>query len=176
MFEKVKKGIGRFLIKKRYLKKPRESKNFNGFFTNCKDIVLLMPHDNSGFHHAENFAKNLQSISKRVILVMPELGLNLLQNKQDFVIYDFKLTDINPYNLPEKNFTSKLKSITCDVIIDLNHSTSNFISSVLFEIDADFRVGFTKPNSDLYYNFQVKYDEINPDISLKNLLNSLQMF
>jgi len=63
-----------------------------------------------------------------------------------------------------------------DIIMDLSFKESNFLLSILFEMKTKFRVGFTKRDSDVFYNFQSGLDEKNPEISFGNLLNSLKMF
>ena len=62
-----------------------------------------------------------------------------------------------------------------DIVIDLNIEENLFYSAAANIFKSEFRIGFVKNDSDLYYNFQIPH-EINNEFSYRNLLNSLAMF
>lgn len=176
MLESVKRKIGKFMVSQRYLKGGGELRTFNKFFTEARDIVILMPFDDKDFPKAEKFISKLYALGKNLTLVLPQHKTNLIQGRQNYKLIEFSSGEINKFELPEKVFIAKINGKEFDIIIDLSSKESNFLLSVLFEINSPFRVGFKKNNSDKYYNFQTNYDEINTDISYENLLNSLSMF
>ncbi|MCK5455784.1 MAG: hypothetical protein KAI45_01580 [Melioribacteraceae bacterium] len=61
------------------------------------------------------------------------------------------------------------------MVIDLNRDVDIFSSALANVPLSDFRIGFVKKDSDSFYNFQIP-NEINPEKSYRNLLNSLRMF
>ncbi len=109
-------------------------------------------------------------------IVVPEVKYSLLQNKTKLRPYTFTKEDQNYFNLPSQKLLDDVSSKSFDILIDLNRDENLFCSALAKVIDADYKVGFTKPNSDVYYNFQIAGNEINSEISYRNLLNSLRMF
>jgi ADP-heptose:LPS heptosyltransferase len=71
---------------------------------------------------------------------------------------------------------SGLSAKEFDVVIDLNINENIFYSVITSMANTRFRVGFKKRNSERFYNLIIINNEIKPEISYRNLLNSLQMF
>lgn len=95
----------------------------------------------------------------------------------DFVYASLIISDENKtkIGLPNKELVSKVKKHTFDLVLDLNRDNDIFSSAMGNIPLSGFRIGFVKKNADYFYNFQIP-NEINPEKSYRNLLNSLRMF
>jgi hypothetical protein len=138
--------------------------------------MCLLPQDDKDFPDAVNVIRYLLDQRKNVTVFLPEYKYNILSVKESVQTIAYNVNDVNKLGLPTKNLRDILNKKTFDIIIDLNRSEDNFLTAVSFSLDSEFRIGFTKRGADLYYNFQVANNEINAEISYKNLLNSLSMF
>jgi hypothetical protein len=109
-------------------------------------------------------------------IVVPEYKYSLLQNKSKLRPITYTKNDINFFNLPSQKLLDEIGAKSFDILIDLNRNENLFCSALSKVVDAEYKVGFTKLNSDRYYNFQIEANKINSEISYRNLLNSLKMF
>jgi hypothetical protein len=91
-------------------------------------------------------------------------------------VVDFSLEDLSRLKLPTARLKDKLSTLEFNTVLDLNRKESLFNSYSANLVKANLRVGFTKYNSDKYYNLQVANLEDNAQIVYKNFLNCLQMF
>lgn len=174
MINKIKTILAAYLLA-RYIKKQNYSEiNFNKFLISSKKILLIFPDDDKQYNAANEVINYLLSREKFVYILIPEHKKSLFGQKSIESI-SFSPDDISRLGLLKKEFFQKQTNIEFDIIIDLELNDSLFCSSAANYFKSQIRVGFTKNNSDLYYNFQVP-SRINSENSYRNLLNSFNMF
>ncbi len=176
MLQTFYKNIGSFILKRKAKKEAGEEHSFKNFIENSLKFLIIMPLDESMFNKADSFLKYLTSRNKSLYLLLPEHKLNMIQNQKSYKFVHFKEDDIGKLYLPHKSFTNKLENKEFDVVVDLNLSVNLFSYSVAYFSKSKFRVGFTKRNSDYYYNFQIPPVDDDADNSYGNLVNCLKMF
>ena len=163
------------LLKKKLKKKTVEQSNFNNFIKNSNNILLILPDDKANWDFLIQIFDFLLKSEKQLFLFLPENQFSSMPMKQKVQSLTYNDNDVSRLNLPRRSLSRKLKYHSFDVIIDLNIEENLFYSAVANLVKSNFRIGFKKNDSDLYYNFQIPY-EINNEISYRNLLNSLTMF
>jgi len=101
---------------------------------------------------------------------------------QQFLPRDFEFSslvvgenDKTKLGLPNKDLSHRIRKHGFDLVIDLNTNSNIFASAIANIPISNFRIGFVKEKSDLFYNYQIS-NEINSEKSHRNLLNSLRMF
>jgi hypothetical protein len=176
MIEAIKNKIARKILNNKYLAHKSSQADFNKFYSNATDFILVMPIDDLDFHNSMEVVKTLTGGNTLLTIVVPEHKYSLLQNKSKLRPITYTKVDQNIFNLPSQRLLDEIGSKSFDILIDLNRNENLFCSALAKVIDAEFKVGFTKPNSDIYYNFQITVSKINSEISYRNLLNSLKMF
>jgi uncharacterized protein DUF6913 len=176
MIEAIKNKIARRILNNKYLAPKTSQADFNKFFTNAVDFILVMPADDLDFHNSMEVVKALTTSNYLLTIVVPEHKYSLLQNKSKLRPITYTKEDQNFFNLPSQKLLDEIGRKSFDILIDLNQGENLFCSALTKVIDADYKVGFSKPNADRYYNFQISGNKINSEISYRNLLNSLKMF
>ena len=175
MIEKTRKMLGRKLLKRRLKKKSVEQSNFSRFFKNSSKILLVLPADEANWDLLNQTFDFLLKSEKELSLFLPENRFSSMPHKQKVHSLTYTENDVSKFHLPGRSLSRKLKYHLFDVVIDLNTEENLFYCAVANLVKSNFRIGFVKKNSDLYYNFQIP-SEINNEISYRNLLNSLTMF
>ncbi len=174
MFENLKKKITEFIALNGVKKIVDLEKDFNKFFSKSKKILLILPTVQEDVNHSIELYSQLKLKGKDIKLL--RIAPVKISDLNTVEIVNLMETDFSRLNLPNKDFFKRINSTKFDIVIDLER-TNNLISGYITKkINADFKVGFKKENSDLYYNFQVTNSVINSEISYRNLLNSLLMF
>jgi len=175
MIDKPKKMLSRVLLKRQLKKKSVEQSSFNNFITNSSKILLILPEDKANWDSLKQIFDFLIKSKKDLYFFLPENQFSSMPLKQNVQSLTYTENDISRLYLPGRSLSRKLRYHSFDVIIDLNTEENLFYSSVANLVKSNFRIGFIKNESDLYYNFQIPC-EINNEISYRNLLNSLTMF
>lgn len=175
MIEKTKQLLRRLLLKKILKKKPVDQSKFNNFIRNSSKILLILPDDQDNWKFLMQTFDFLLKSEKKLSLFLPENRFGSMPLKQKVHSLTYNDNDVSRFYLPGKSLSRKLRYHSFDVIIDLNIEENLFYSAVANLVKSNFRIGFIKSDSDLYYNFQIPH-EINNEISYRNLLNSLAMF
>lgn len=175
MFESIKKKIAKYLIKRKFIKTSSEV-IFNNFMNESVRFLIIMPENEHDFNHSFDIAKYLVAKDKSVTVLCQAPRVSTIIGKEKYKIMWYDIGDISKFCLPEHKCLERFGKREFDVVIDLNKEENLFCSATANFFKSKYRVGFQKNNSDLYYNFQIQNEEINSEISYRNLLNSLQMF
>ena len=175
MIETFKNKIANFLLKKHKKSHPTAEINFNKFFSNSSNILLIAPENNNDLKYIEQIIHYLHSAGKEVSVLIAEHKVSLMNNKKGIKFLTYGLADINKLNLPSPKLKSILVNCSFDVVIDLNSIPNRFFRAVGAYCQSKVSIGFKGENADTYYNFQITA-EINTKNSYENLLNSLKMF
>jgi len=176
MFEKVKKQISKFIVRRSYHSKVRQIINFNNFVKDSIDYLFLMPEDDADFRNCFDLIRYFIIHKKNVTIFLPEHKYNLIPQKDKYKIITYNLHEVTKFSLPTHSLIENIKRKSFDIVIDLNRDEHIYYEAIINVIDSLYRVGFTKTNSDKYYNFQVADDRSSPEIAYRKLLESLLMF
>ena len=176
MIRKITLKLAVYFAKKKFAKKQSSEKNFQRFFSESKQILIILPtSQNAMVDEAIEIVRFLAIHKKELFIIQSKDQFSYLPNDfkySSLIIHDEDKTKIG---LPNKELISRIKKHTFDLVIDLNRDTDIFSSAMANIPLSDFRIGFVKENADYFYNFQIP-NEINPEKSYRNLLNSLRMF
>lgn len=176
MFEGIKRKIGHFVVKKKYLHKNIEQLAYNNVISNAKDFFLIMSNSDKDFYHSLEILKFFQNQKKVITLFLPEHKYNLIPDKEKFKFISFLPHQISRFHLPDKNLVARLLTKEFDVVIDLNRSENIFFSAITNIVKSKIRISFVKEMSESYYNLQIVDKQGDSEVSYKSFLNYLQMF
>lgn len=176
MFAELKKKIAHYIIKAKYVKKTEMPLNFNKAISNSNTFFVILPFEEKDFYSSFDILKYLLIHKKEVTLFIPDFRYSALPDKEKFRSISFHIKQITRLNLPNNNLATRLKSNVFDVVLDLNRNENTFFSAVASHVNSKIRVGFKKPNSDLYYNMIIDRPEKEPEEAYFGLLSYLKMF
>ncbi len=176
MINKIKNKIATFIAVRKFAREQISDKNFRKFFTEANEVLVILPNDvNTLSTEVIELIRFIVIHKKKLFLIHKNILKNYLPIDYEYASLIIRETDKTKLGLPTTELTKKIKKYTFDLVIDLNTVTDIFASSISNIPLADFRIGFVKSNSDLFYNYQIPC-EINSEKSHRNLLNSLRMF
>jgi hypothetical protein len=176
MFGLIKDKIAAFVVQRQLKYKQLGSHIFTDFFAKAFTFFVAMPEDDHDFNHSLVVLNFLAENKKSVIILTRDFKVSLLPAKYRAKTIEYNFKDISKLYLPSKRLIDKLTELQFNASIDLNRKENLFYSLSANLVQAPVRIGFTKPDSDKFYNLQVVNGEDNPEISYKNFLNCLQMF
>ncbi|MCF6268083.1 MAG: hypothetical protein L3J41_00030 [Melioribacteraceae bacterium] len=176
MIKKIKLKLAEYLAKKKFSRKQSSEKNFQKFFSESKQILIILPKSNNSLvEEAIEIIRFLSIHKKELFIIQSKDQFSYLPNDFKYSSLIISDDDKTKIGLPNKELISKIKKHTFDLVIDLNRENDIFSSAIANIPLSDFRIGFVKVGADYFYNFQIP-NEINPEKSYRNLLNSLRMF
>ncbi|MEK6552925.1 MAG: hypothetical protein AABZ54_05700 [Bacteroidota bacterium] len=176
MFEGIKRKIGHFVVKRKYLRKNIEQLAYNSVISNAKDFFFIMPGFDKDFYHTLEILKYYQNQKKVITLFLPEHKYNLIPDKEKYKFISFLPHQVSRFHLPEKNLVARLNTKEFDVVIDLNRFEDIFFSAISNIVKSKIRISFVKELSENYYNLQIVDKQGDSEPSYKSFLNYLQMF
>ena len=176
MFGFIKEKIAGIVVQKQLKNKHLDSHIFTGFFDKAFTFFVAMPEDDHDFNHSLVVLNFLTENKKSVMVLTRDFKVSLLPPKYRAKTIEYNFKDISKLYLPSKRLMDKLTEMQFNASIDLNRKHNLFYSLSANLVQAPLRIGFTKTDSDKFYNLQVANGEDNPEISYKNFLNCLQMF
>jgi hypothetical protein len=176
MFEEIKKKIGHFLMRRKYLRKQLEQSSFNSIISDSRDFFFVMPKEDNDFFHSLDILKYYHIHKKVITLFLPEYKYNSIPEKEKFKFISYHPDQITRFNLPDKNLISRLNRKEFDIVIDLNRKDDLFFSAVSNIVNSKVSVSFAKEQSDGYYTLQIMEKQSDPEVSYRNFLSYLKMF
>ena len=176
MLGELKNKMGYYILRKTILKGYDSSNSFKNFIGKSFNYLIILPLNDTDFSNSFDVVKYFKIHKKEVTLFLPEHKVNTISLTTNYKYISYDLDDINSFGLPSKNLTERLKERSFDVLVDLERENNLFITAVASLVQANFKVGFKKPEIENLYNFQLVNTKINSEISYRNLLNSLKMF
>lgn len=174
-YKLMKFKLASYLAQKRYLKSNPEQIHFNGIM-NYGNFLVLMPENDVDFINSFDFPKFLSIHKKNVTVVVAEYKYSSLVGRQKYRVHTFGLTDVTRLSLPAESLVKKIDDMKYDVVVDMNRTVNIFFSALTNAVRSKIKVGFKKEDSDKFYNFQIVNNSVSPEVSYKNLINSIQMF
>ncbi len=176
MINKIKLILAKYFAKKKFSKKQSSEKNFQKFFSESKQILIILPTSvNAVVDEAIEIIKFLAIHKKELFIIQSKDQFSYLPNNLKYSSLIINEEDKTIIGLPNKELITRVKKYTFDVVLDLNIESDIFSSALANIPVSNFRIGYIKENADYFYNFQIP-NEIIPEKSYRNLLNSLRMF
>jgi hypothetical protein len=179
MFEETRKKIGVTLARFHFRKQDYQSVKFSRFFSNARSAVVILPLDPTARSMAIPFLRSLQNKFRgnKLTLVMYDPSRDLSGQFGQCTIFSIRDESVNVFDLPKKQAVSSLFKQKFDVALDLNIPLVLSAAYICRGIDAPLKVGFSKENADLFYNFQFSTaTHKNPQARYAQLLRTLDMF
>jgi len=169
MFDNLKLKIAEYIVKNKFARKQKSGKDFQKFLTDANKVLIILPKS------ANDIVTEAIEIIRFLAIHKKELYIIHTKEQQIYLPTDFKYAslivspeDKTKMGLPNKTLIGKIKKHSFDLVFDLNREVDLFSVSLS-------NIPLLKKNSDYFYNFQIP-NEINPEKSYRNLLNSLRMF
>ncbi len=176
MIDIIKQKIAKVFVRWQLKDQIYNTRSFTDFFKKSFSFLVLMPENESDFHHSFIALKGLDEERKKATIFTYDYRVSLIPLKYRPQVIEHGISDINNIDLPSQKLISKLKDYNFQVVLDLNRDENIFYSYISNLIDVPIRVGFKKNNSDKFYNFQIVNSENNSELSYENFLNCLKMF
>ncbi len=176
MLDLIKDKIAHTVVDWKLKDKQNKDQTFTEFFKRAFKFLVLMPQNDADFAHSMQVLYFLEDNKKHATALTYDFRVSLMPLRFRNRVIEHTLADVNVLKLPSTKIISKLNGMMFQVVLDLNRSDNLFYSYISSQAEVPIRVGFTKPNSDLYYNVQIKDSETEAEISYKNFLECLKIF
>ena len=176
MFENLKRKIGHFVTRKKYLQKTSEQISYNKVVSNAREFFIIMPTSDADFNGCLEIIKYFLIHKKTITIFIPEHKNGYIPEKEKFKFISYLHYQETRFHLPEKKLIQRLQPKAFDVVIDLNRFENVFCSAVTNIVKSKVIISFSKNASELYYNLQIVDNNTNPEASYRNFLNYLRMF
>lgn len=176
MIGTLKEKAARFIVKKRVPEVEFSQRNFSAIFAKTYSFLILMPASEADFRFVFPILDYLREQRKNIVVMTYDFRVSLLQPYFKTNAIEHGLKDETKLNLPSKKLLDKLSNLRFDVIIDANRDENLFYSYIAKCLNTNVKIGFTRSDSDKYFNFQVVNRQNDPESSYRNLLESLKMF
>ncbi len=176
MIDKIRNKIAGRIVKKKLRSKFIPNRSFKNILKDCSSFFVIMPETEDDFQKSKPVLTFLEKHEKIITLLTFDFRRNTFPETFFREIIEYGLIDYSKLSLPSKRLTRQLKQKEFDAVIDLNRGENLFCSFTANLVHSNLIIGFSKSNSDKYYNIQIDDNEDNPEISYKNFINCLQMF
>ena len=176
MLDLIKDKIAHTVVDWKLKDKQNKDQTFTEFFKRAFKFLVLMPQNDADFAHSMQVLYFLEDNKKHASALTYDFRVSLMPLRFRNRVIEHTLADVNVLKLPSTKIISKLNGMMFQVVLDLNRSDNLFYSYISSVVEVPIRVGFVKPNSDLYYNVQIKDKETEAEISYKNFLECLKIF
>lgn len=176
MFEELKRKIAHYLLRKKHIRKFEESIEFKSIIKDAKEILLIMPENDSDFKDSLESVKYFQHNKKNISIFIEEAKQSTFQLTHNVKLVSYLQVQITRFFLPDKMLLKRLHDKKFDVVIDLNLKENTFFSCVANVVNSKIRVGFRKNRSEEYYNILYESRQDEPVLAYKNLIEHLSMF
>ncbi len=156
-------------------RKYRRIINFNADIKSSQTALFMMPRLSMEFYLARSVVESLMKYFGRIVLVVADNMRELATYRSEVITFSEK--DQNFLRLPSANLISRLRGEEIDLAFDLSFSEDIFMSYLCRKSDTKVAVGFSKPNSDQFYDLQIRQPS-GGDMknAYENLKNTIKMF
>ena len=176
MISALKEKAAKFVIRKRVPGVKFNQRNFSGILARTYSFLILMPSKETDFRFVFPMLDYLREQRKNIVVMTYDFRVSLLQPYFKTNAIEHGLKDETKLSLPSRKLLEKLLSMRFDVIIDSNREENLFYSYIAKSLSTNIKIGFTRSDSDNYFNFQVVNKQNDPETSYKNLLDCIKMF
>ncbi|MGA8264746.1 MAG: hypothetical protein WB779_09920 [Ignavibacteriaceae bacterium] len=176
MIEYIRAKFAGHIINKTLKDKTAPNRSFTNLLRKCSSFFVIMPETENDFQKSKQVITFLEKHKKVISILTFDFRRNEFLQSHFRDIVEYGLVDYSKLNLPSPKLVDKLKSKEFDAVIDLNRAENLFCSFAANLVQSNLTIGFTKVDSDKFYNIQINDSEDNPEISYKNFINCLEMF
>ena len=176
MLDLIKDKIAHTVVDWKLKDKKNKNQTFTEFVKRSFNFLILMPQNDADFAHSIQVLYFLEDNKKHASALTYDFRVSLMPLRFRTRVVEHSLADANVLKLPSSKIISKLNGMMFQVVLDLNRKENLFYSYISSVLDVPIKVGFDKPNSDLYYNVQIRDTESEAEISYKNFLECLKIF
>jgi hypothetical protein len=176
MLTSLKEKITNSILDWKIKGKEYQNQSFSDFFKKAFNFLVIMPEEDADFAHSMQVLDYLERNKKHVTIFILDFRVSLLPLKYRPRVVEHNMASRSPLKLQSNKTIDKLEGMSFQVIIDLNRKEDKFCTYVASVVNAPFKIGFAKENSDKVYNFQVKENVQEPEIAYKNFLECLEKF
>jgi|GEM_PF-437541 len=176
MISTIKKRAAKFIVNRKVPGGEFSQRNFSSILAKTYSFLVLMPSSESDFRFVFPILEYLRDRRKNIVVMTYDFRVSLLQPYFKTNAVEHGLKDETKLSLPSKKLLDKLSNMRFDVIIDANREESLFYNFISKSLHSQVKIGFTRTDSDKYFNFQVVNKQNDPETSYKNLLDCLKMF
>ena len=176
MIGSLKEKAARFIVHKKIPEVDFSQRNFSAIFDKTYSFLVLMPAKEDEFKFVFPILNYLREQRKNIVVMTYDFRVSLLQPYFKSNAVEHGLKDETKLNLPSKKLLERLSNMRFDVIVDTNRDEVLFYSYIAKYLKTNVKIGFTRSDSDNYFNFQVVNKQNDPETSYRNLLDSIKMF
>ncbi len=153
----------------------RKTINFNDTIKASETVVFLMPRMSMEFYLARSVVESLMRYFRRIVLLVTENMRELATYRSEVIVVS--QADESWLKLPSHDLISRLRHEKYDIAFDLSYSDDIFMAYLCRKSDAKICTGFSKVNSDYFYDLQIKTPE-SGDMkkSYESLIKTIKMF
>jgi hypothetical protein len=179
MLDEVRKNIGIFFARLRAHRRRTTQINFAGAYSKARSALFIIPNNDElrpsvlfMLHSAQQ-----QFQGNSLTIVTTGSSGSLSQKLKQCMMVPVHPEQINYFFLPKKSLIVRLQEQTYDVIIDLNLTVTPLAAYICAVIDAPLKAGFSSPQGEALYNFQLQTAAAqDPKVRYERLLHTLAMF
>lgn len=176
MIATLKEQAAKFVIRRKTPIAEFSQRNFASILSKTYSFLVLMPAKESDFRFVSPILDYLREQRKNIVVMTYDYRVSLLQPYFKTNAIEHGVKDETKLSLPSKKLLEKLSSMRFDVIIDSNREEVLFYSFIAKSLNSQVKVGFSRSDSDKYFNLQVINKQNDPETSYKNLIECLKMF
>lgn len=176
MIATLKEQAAKFVIRRKTPITEFSQRNFASLLSKTYSFLVLMPAKESDFRFVFPILEYLREQRKNIVVMTYDYRVSLLQPYFKTNAIEHGVKDETKLSLPSKKLLEKLSSMRFDVIIDSNREEVLFYSYIAKSLNSQVKVGFSRSDSDKYFNLQVINKQNDPETSYKNLIECLKMF
>lgn len=153
----------------------KKSISFNDVIKSSETAVFLMPRVSMEFYLARSVVESLMRYFRRAVLVVADSMRELATYRTEVI--GVSRSDESWLGLPSHDLISRLRHEKYDIAFDLSFSNDIFMSYLCRKSDAKIAAGFSKMNSDHFYDLQIMIPESGDMKKAYNsLINTIKMF
>ena len=119
MVNKLIFRLGESIVLKKLKRTQYFVNNFRHFFSNAKDILVILPEKIDDINYALKIIEFLNSKNKKVYLYFNIDVTNYLHGALKYTSITYKTSDKTKIDLPSKDLLSKIEIIFFDVVIPI---------------------------------------------------------
>lgn len=177
MLELIKYKIAKLIVERKLKKKHLRKASFSNFFDISFSFFVIMPQKQPDFNNAISVLDFLDVHNKTITVFICDYQIALLPFKYRNKSIGLNVfSDKNKLKLPTKNLTDRISILHFDVVLDLNIGEDLFSSYITTLLNSNYKVGFDKQNSHLFYNLILSVNSSDSKECYSELSTYLLMF
>lgn len=170
----IKKVLGYWFLKRKYLSKKKIQIKFNKFFKSSNKFLLILPNEEQDFKNSFELINYINLNNKNITVILDVKYLSFFKSRFNNEAITYSLQDINYFGLPTKDFLNKLKYLDLDVVLDLNENDNYFSTSITNYVRTKIKISIFENKKDEFYNLILLTN--SRENTYINLIESLKMF